>query len=181
MSRSVSYTRATSYLWCSTVIEVEPHRTAVGVYTPVECSSDLMRRAAISLSFLESDPPPIFVRPPLADQNFLEISFFPFHPSILSLRFFESRREISAEEGPPPPVGPLASGQDNCNGFSSEGRHRCVVHRGRRNGEGEGGREKEWKERGGGSVDGSLSKGAGERLGQSEASRASIKSANGNK
>lgn len=101
MSRSVSYTRATSYLWCSTVIEVEPHRTAVGVYTPVECSSDLMRRAAISLSFLESDPPPIFVRPPLADQNFLEISFFPFHPSILSLRFFESRREISAEEGPP--------------------------------------------------------------------------------
>lgn len=55
-----------------------------------------------------------------------------------------------------------------------------MVHRGRRNGEGEGGREKEWKERGG-SVDGSLSKGAGERLGQSEASRASIKSANGNK
>lgn len=47
---------------------------------------------------------------------------------------------------------------------------------------GGGGREKEWKERGGGgSVDGSLSKGAGERLGQSEASRASIKSANGNK
>lgn len=78
MSRSVSYTRATSYLWCTTVIEVEPHRTAVGVYTPVECSSDLMRRAAISLSFLESaDPPPIFALG--QEEDFLEISFFPFH------------------------------------------------------------------------------------------------------
>lgn len=52
------------------VIEVEPHRTSVGVYTPVECSSDLMRRAAISLSFLESDLPR-FVR---FLPDFLEIS-----------------------------------------------------------------------------------------------------------
>lgn len=92
MSRSVSYTRATSYLWCTTVIEVEPHRTAVGVYTPVECSSDLMRRAAISLSFLESaDPPPIFALG--QEEDFLEISFFPFHRP----PFLESRREISAK------------------------------------------------------------------------------------
>lgn len=34
----------------SRVIEVEPRRTPVGVYTLVECSSDLMRRATISRS-----------------------------------------------------------------------------------------------------------------------------------
>jgi len=40
----------TFYLRCSRVIEVEPRRTPVGVYTLVECSSDLMRRATISRS-----------------------------------------------------------------------------------------------------------------------------------
>jgi len=40
----------TSYPWCSRVIEVESRRTPVGVYTLMECSSDLMRRATISRS-----------------------------------------------------------------------------------------------------------------------------------
>lgn len=51
MSRSVSYAiHGTPYSRCSRVIEVEPRRTPVGVYTLMECSSDLMRRATISHS-----------------------------------------------------------------------------------------------------------------------------------
>lgn len=38
------------YPWCSRMIEVEPRRTPVGVYTLVECRSDLMRRVTISRS-----------------------------------------------------------------------------------------------------------------------------------
>lgn len=177
MSRSVSYTRATSYLWCWTVIEVEPHRTAVGVYTPVECSSDLMRRAAISLSFLESDPPPspIFPLAGLFSRDRTTSSrsrfFLSIPPLILLLLplFRESSRNFRGRES----LAPWPRFQDNCNGFSSEG-HRCVVHRGPRSERREReSRKKSGEERkgetkggeGGGSVDGSLSKGAGERLG----------------
>lgn len=171
MSRSVSYTRATSYLWCATVIEVEPHRTAVGVYTPVECSSDLMRRAAISLSFLEStDPPPIFARPLLAlDHHFLETwRLFPPLPTLPPPPFPESRREISAEAR----VGPLAPRPKiivmgfrarDIDAWSTAGGEAGWGGR-------EGEREKEWKGREG-SVDGPLSKGC-RRKGWGRAKRA---------
>lgn len=175
MSRSVSYTRATSYLWCTTVIEVEPHRTAVGVYTPVECSSDLMRRAAISLSFLESaDPPPIFALG--QEEDFLEISFFPFHRP----PFLESRREISAKAvfcvvAPWPEIIVMGFRARDIDAWSTASGETGIGGR-------EGEREKEWKEKEGeGAWMVRYQKGCRrERLGQ-RASRASIKSANGNK
>lgn len=72
------------------VIEVEPHRTPVGVYTPVECSSDLMRRASISLWFLETDLPR-FAGLVFDFLEILSVSFYPFtlspsHPLALSPR-----------------------------------------------------------------------------------------------
>lgn len=158
MSRSVSYTRATSYLWCTTVIEVEPHRTAVGVYTPVECSSDLMRRAAISLSFLESaDPPPIFALG--QEEDFLEISFFPFHRHHRPPPpFLESRREISAKAvfcvvAPWPEIIVMGFRARDIDAWSTASGETGIGGR-------EGGREGKGVEGkgGGGSVDGSLSK-----------------------
>lgn len=47
--------------FCSRMIQVEPRRTPVGVYTLVECGSDLMRHY-LSLSFSESDLPQFLLR-----------------------------------------------------------------------------------------------------------------------
>ncbi|KAH0569095.1 hypothetical protein KQX54_021803 [Cotesia glomerata] len=51
------------------VIEVEPHRMSVGVYTPVECRSDLMRLSPGHLLYHLSDVPENLPLPPPGSES----------------------------------------------------------------------------------------------------------------